>query len=179
MVAQPNNSKGFSLIELMVVVAIIGLLAVVASPYTGTWITSSQVQTAKGNLVQAHARAKAAGLRGQIVQLAWDNSENNQGVFVCQYPNSIPSPNPDDCDAEYDTPCDLSNSCLAWQAKNAPGVSIAMDSHAAQTSVWFDSRGRSFDSRPGTTGNALTLDFNISKGDQRDCFPHRQDCEQE
>lgn len=141
MVAQPNNSKGFSLIELMVVVAIIGLLAVVASPYTGTWITSSQVQTAKANLVQAHARAKAAGLRGQPSQLTW----TNDFIYVC----------------ENNSTCDAAHSL--WQAKNPSGITIELANNTDKSQLWFDSRGRAYIDQAKTTILSPPI-FEISKG---------------
>lgn len=162
MVAQPGNSKGFSLIELMVVVAIIGLLAVVASPYTGTWITSSQVQTAKGNLVQAHARAKAAGLRGQGGVLTWELNEDDSKVhiFACSGSNNE---------------CNKSSAGLLWMAKTDPGIEVQLtrkkDDDSTTTPVGspikYDSRSRIHD-KDGKL--IISPIFEIKKGGADDTF---------
>jgi len=57
------RQSGVTLIELMIVVVIIGLLAVVVSPFTITWIHEAQVNEAKSLLHHAHSEAKAVALR--------------------------------------------------------------------------------------------------------------------
>ncbi|WP_190324489.1 pilus assembly FimT family protein [Pseudomonas profundi] len=58
-----NLQAGFTLIELAVVLLIIGLLALAASPLTSSWTTNSDLHTAAGQLNQAYNHAKAAALR--------------------------------------------------------------------------------------------------------------------
>lgn len=54
---------GFTLIEMMVVVALIGLLAMLASPFTTAWVEHARLNTAEGIWREAYGRAKAAALR--------------------------------------------------------------------------------------------------------------------
>ena len=58
-----KRQAGLSLIELMVTVAIIGMLAVVTVPFTSVWLDEAAVNNARSQLHRAHAQAKAVALR--------------------------------------------------------------------------------------------------------------------
>lgn len=58
-----NRQTGLTLIETAVVLLIIGLLAVAASPLTSSWRTNADLHTAGGQLNQAYSQAKAVALR--------------------------------------------------------------------------------------------------------------------
>lgn len=57
------KTRGFTLIELMIVVLIIGLMLLVAAPFTRAWTDSAKLTEAKGILTQAIGVAKASALR--------------------------------------------------------------------------------------------------------------------
>ncbi|MNO43262.1 Fimbrial protein precursor [compost metagenome] len=61
-----KRHAGFSLIELMIVVALIGILVGLAAPFTSTWTDSAQVREAEGLLNQGIGRAKAIALRNRF-----------------------------------------------------------------------------------------------------------------
>lgn len=58
-------NRGFTLIELMIVVLIVGLMLLVAAPFTSAWTESANLTKGKGVLTQAIGRAKAAALRNR------------------------------------------------------------------------------------------------------------------
>jgi prepilin-type N-terminal cleavage/methylation domain-containing protein len=57
------KQRGFTLIEVMIVVAIFALIVLVAAPLSGGWIRESDLVTAEAQLTEAIGRAKAAALR--------------------------------------------------------------------------------------------------------------------
>jgi len=55
--------RGFTLIELMIVVAIVAVLALMAAPLTPDWVHGARTLQARGTLVQGFENAKALALR--------------------------------------------------------------------------------------------------------------------
>ena len=55
--------RGFTLIELMVTLAILAMLLLMAAPLAADWVHGARTLQARGTLVQGFAHAKALALR--------------------------------------------------------------------------------------------------------------------
>ena len=58
-----SAKKGYTLVETMIIITIVGLLVMAAAPLTGSWVHDANISQTQGNLSQAIARAKSLALR--------------------------------------------------------------------------------------------------------------------
>ncbi len=58
-----NACRGFTLVELLVTIAIVAMLLVVAGPLANDWVRSAQTHTARTQLIEGFDMAKALALR--------------------------------------------------------------------------------------------------------------------
>ncbi|TBU95897.1 pilus assembly FimT family protein [Phytopseudomonas dryadis] len=141
--------RGFTLIELMITLAVLALLMFVGLPLTNAWVNGAQQQTAASLLREGIGRAKAQALR---------NPRNVQDIsqpaaLLCRSGQVLKIPDGDAC---TDT--------ASWTAQlpAEPAVKLGSDS-SDLVCVAFNSRGL-----PIASGDCEKSDIKITVSSQDD-----------
>ncbi|AOY00669.1 prepilin-type N-terminal cleavage/methylation domain-containing protein [Jeongeupia sp. USM3] len=92
------DGRGFTLIELMITIAILALLLAVGVPFTQRWGQSARVQQVESTLKQGFAHAKAVALRNPtgattgsaaVLRLEGDDLVVCEGAVTCTTANAV------------------------------------------------------------------------------------------
>jgi prepilin-type N-terminal cleavage/methylation domain-containing protein len=141
-----KRQAGLSLIELMVTVAIIGMLAVVTVPFTSVWLDEAAVNNARSQLHRAHAQAKAVALRNptakELSEVAASVKLSGNVLLVCEG-----APNGAGCAVDGNT--------VVWEGAWPAAVEVDV------TEIRINNRGQVL-SDGSPVHNGLT--YSLSKG---------------
>ena len=145
------REPGFTLVELMVTIAIIGFLAMVAAPYTISWIHEANVNSARSLLHQAHSKAKALALRNPegegLGSVAASVVLSDGSLMVCQG-----EPSGGTCSGSP-----------VWQGEWPAGVTLAMTvDEVTVANILINNRGQILDDSANPINGGLA--FSLSKG---------------
>ncbi len=138
--------SGVTLVELAVVLLIIALLALAATPLTSSWTTNADLHTAGGQINQAFSHAKAAALRNALgaigdapaARIAYDTADRQ--LKVCKTASGV-------CDETL------------WRATLPAGVELSLT--GASFPIELNNRGQ----------HATGFTARLSKGGETDVHP--------
>lgn len=150
------KTRGYTVIEVMIVIAILATLALSVSPLTGSWIQSSDLTETEAQLTQGIARAKSASIRNlraasngaPVAALCISGTK----MMTILEGTSSDAPN-----------CATPTGTQLWQSQLDTDVNIVnKDSSSAVSCLCFDNRGVITTS--GCSSCAATANFTLSTG---------------
>lgn len=154
MVKTCTRQRGLTLIELMIVILIGSILALVALPFTGAWVGSTQVHTGKSSLQQAWGQAKALALRNAKMVTANDPAAELMIDTVNKLLIACPAL------------CDDADATEKWSMPIPEGITIAL-TNPVSSSIRFTNTGQLLDSG-NMVINTHEVIYKVSKGSEED-----------
>lgn len=147
MVRSKGFIRGFTLIELMITLVLVGVLALMAGPFTITWLHLSDIHKAKSQLYQAHSLAKAVALRNSSGRLEGNETDNIAATIQLDIGDST----------GLQVVANGTVDETLWQTQLPNGVSLVFEPESS--SIGLDTTGRFITD----TGRVI---YHISKGGQ-------------
>lgn len=153
-----TRPSGFSIIELMVVLALLAVTLAKGIPFTVEWINSSRVATASSVMVEAVGLAKAQALRNPVGMI-------NAGAIsaVCLDNGQVQVV----AAANENSPAGCANSSkMLWAQNISPNLNILAEDNSFEC-LCFDSKAR-FNTTASCDGCSRSSAFTLSLGGSSD-----------
>lgn len=169
-----RHSAGFSLIELMVTVAILGIIAAIAAPTYQTWIQNSKIRTASESIQNGLQLARAEALKKNMsVQFVLTDASSSWRVGCVTPVGDLNGDGADDCPATITSRASTEGSADSISVTATPGGAttvifngLGIRSGGTLTQVQVDSTDLD-------TADSRDLQIDITGGGSiRMCDPH-------
>jgi|GEM_PF-811935 len=147
------KQSGFTLIEVMIVIAIVALIALVAAPLSGSWVRDADLLNAESQLTEAVARAKALSLRNSRAA----TGESPAAVVCRSSTNLLTVMEGSTATAPSCTP----TGTQVWRAQMKTNVSVQVDSKDLSC-LCFNNKGAITTATPCTTSCATSTTFSLN-----------------
>lgn len=151
---RPRRLGGFSLVELLVVTAIVAVLVLVAMPFTRGWNDEASVAEGKSMFKRAVGKAQAVALRNP---LGHDQSYPAAGVRLIRGVLIVCEGHP------VSAGCSDGGSAMLWREALPSGVSIQVND-AAWTHLAVNNRGRLINN----SGAVQVIRYSVNRGSVND-----------
>lgn len=148
--------KGFTLVEVMVVVTLVAILCVAGSPFTRAWTTNSEIVTAKGVLSQAVSRAKSLAMRNQ---LGIDTGQS--AAAICLDSNKKLEVRYASVTGTSNVNCNVNVGTVNWKSSVSTNITLKNSSNTLSC-LCFDSKGQPNNTASGCTSCASSTTITIS-----------------
>lgn len=151
--------KGFTLIEVLIVIAIIGALVLVAAPLTGGWVKEANITNVESAMNEAIGRAKAIALRNENAITG-----NNAVAAICIDSATRKLTVLESASAGASPDCTTPTGAQVWQSQLSTDIAVTV-AGASVTCLCFDNKSiLTQASNCSTCTNATNFNLNSGGG---------------